>query len=151
MRNGNCGYSWCSVVTAVFQFLSYLWGMETCISYICAIRYYLVLILPMRNGNFISFTPLFISFTSFLSYLWGMETPYLTPNNLLDQEFLSYLWGMETSFSLLSISALLKFLSYLWGMETLRIDQFLLHLSSSYPTYEEWKPPSKLKRSCTFS
>ena len=33
-------------------FLSYLWGMETNSSFLFSSRYFLVLILPMRNGNF---------------------------------------------------------------------------------------------------
>ena len=55
-------------------FLSYLWGMETTIFYICYIRDYLVLILPMRNGNTNEANQRYATTESFLSYLWGMET-----------------------------------------------------------------------------
>jgi len=33
------------------------------------------------------------------------------------------------------------FLSYLWGMETQRFNNQQTGRISSYPTYEEWKPP----------
>ena len=56
------------------RFLSYLWGMETCIFCFSELH-----------------TP------PFLSYLWGMETTFKIPKT--DSKlilFLSYLWGMET-------------------------------------------------------
>ena len=55
MRNGNYRFhlrlQWTS-----FQFLSYLWGMETHFHHHCCYhKFFLVLILPMRNGNTRSF------------------------------------------------------------------------------------------------
>ena len=121
-----------------FEFLSYLWGMETCYNVI-----------------------LFLELIWFLSYLWGMETnsslfssikdirsyptyeewkqcsngvrwPFLIVlilpmrnGNLRSRieiegakKFLSYLWGMETTRFRVYKRQVYAFLSYLWGMET---------------------------------
>ena len=97
MRNGNFFTSSC-ICSAFFQFLPYLWGMETFfrsikrIPSLSSYRTYeewkrqlaktelkantWVLTVPMRNGNkFRSAfsTPKF----GFLPYLWGMETLYM--------------------------------------------------------------------------
>ena len=102
----------------------------------------IVLILPMRNGNFCIFYIKFFYRFSFLSYLWGMETwdlflvhlcvcsssypTYEEWKQLIIKRkiynvkmFLSYLWGMETNFSYSKLSSSIIF--------------------RSYPTYEEWK------------
>ena len=54
---------------------------------------------------------------------------------------LSYLWGMETSYPSPYLHYMFWFLSYLWGMETwfCTIRIYFCILTSSYPTYEEWK------------
>ena len=58
-------------------FLSYLWGMETHFHHHCCYhKFFLVLILPMRNGNFSS-NAIPTRDALFLSYLWGMETIFL--------------------------------------------------------------------------
>jgi len=99
-------------------FLSYLWGMETIPTYTIAQILWLVLILPMRNGNIFIF-----SLSSVNTYT-----------------FLSYLWGMETLISIKLPCIYTKFLSYLWGMETLKkLKKMMRQRKSSYPTYEEWK------------
>ena len=89
----------------------------------------LVLILPMRNGNI----------------------PRAKISNLT-HEFLSYLWGMETIMTLWNIYwKRCEFLSYLWGMETSLSPIVSFFSSCSYPTYEEWKPtasPRFVKTGC---
>ena len=98
----------------------------------------------MRNGNCkLSHNAVWNSL--FLSYLWGMETLLLSTPRLLSLRVLilpmrngnysGYFDGKNIFF---------VFLSYLWGMETLReITLPFLCLLCSYPTYEEWKLPSK--------
>jgi len=98
-------------------FLSYLWGMETQVFSLFLAKILIVLILPMRNGNFFHFTSSFFLIFMFLSYLWGMETAISHTDAKMTLLFLSYLWGMETPLASVSLS----------------------HLPRSYPTYEEWK------------
>ena len=100
-----------------FQFLPYLWGMETLVE---------LLRNPLHCG--------------FLPYLWGMETGFCRLVSFLLESFLPYLWGMETVPRRLDVRERLrsyrtyeewkhdaakylndtirKFLPYLWGMET---------------------------------
>ena len=126
-----------------FVFLSYLWGMETSTLPFISNFFKQVLILPMRNGNRISWDSEGLR-SKFLSYLWGMETKKTWRNwqesarrflsYLWGMEtiragwwgnkrilFLSYLWGMETATFCISSSCKTQFLSYLWGMETISI------------------------------
>ena len=90
------------------------------------VRFYLVLILPMRNGN------------CNLSY-WRKDdfavlilplrngNPFSQRIFITPSAFLSYLWGMETLFIKHRIEFLPKFLSYLWGMETrIALEEVLL-------------------------
>ena len=136
------------------MFLSYLWGMETINISFFILPYFIVLILPMRNGNLADLRSLNMDVkASFLSYLWGMETRTLsdtwmkkklsvlilpmrngnTPLIMFINSwfvFLSYLWGMETCF-VTTVYLFLLFLSYLWGMETHQIiSSFALHQDS---------------------
>ena len=77
------------------RFLSYLWGMETAFDVFHFLLLTVVLILPMRNGNY----NLFLLFPLLLLVLIlpmrngnSFPTgPYSRP-----RAFLSYLWGMET-------------------------------------------------------
>jgi len=147
----------------LFQFLSYLWGMETLLCFIVVFC-----IIP------------------FLSYLWGMETQLCQYNCIVSKfrsyptyeewkqcklcllidlvprsyptyeewklvnsltnsgsicSFLSYLWGMETQMEVMVYISKTEFLSYLWGMETsYTMTQSAVPKPCSYPTYEEWKP-----------
>ena len=85
-----------------------------------------VLILPMRNGNFIIHQSLMKHRISFLSYLWGMETlmyvvvvpAYVIPVLILPMRNGNHMYALLT----------------------------LSYLLCSYPTYEEWKhiSPSSL-------
>jgi len=72
MRNGNGGFD--MGLNIDFEFLSYLWGMETFF---------------INSSSFAGMT--------FLSYLWGMETTQEELEKELFNLFLSYLWGMETT------------------------------------------------------
>jgi len=100
----------------------------------------LVLILPMRNGNL-------MLRQNMASALFVLILPMRNGNFVLHQQvhlhrmFLSYLWGMETCHHRYTKHVLTWFLSYLWGMET-NIDNKKMRPNylRSYPTYEEWKP-----------
>ena len=87
----------------------------------------IVLILPMRNGNILELL-WFVPNTAFLSYLWGMETLYnVNEVKIKVMKFLSYLWGMETvEKGRIYFYKLPGFLSYLWGMETFGLDCLLV-------------------------
>ena len=78
-------------------FLSYLWGMETQIGWKGFLKGALVLIKPMRNGNFCSTK---YAGTTYLprSYpcLWGMETLF-SLYDIIKISFLSYLWEWKPS------------------------------------------------------
>ena len=80
-----------------FVFLSYLWGMETEENYRKQSNTIAVLILPMRNGNFVSkFLTIFaMIFGSYPTYEEWKHN-YNRKNYKLYYQFLSYLWGMET-------------------------------------------------------
>jgi len=79
---------------------------------------YLVLILPMRNGNSFFSNSLLIFLFLFLSYLWGMETlPF---------------------YQTISMSYLSSYPTYEeWKLFCSKVSKFLF--LRSYPTYEEWK------------
>ena len=105
-----------------------------------------VLTVPMRNGN------LFISFTKFES-VSVLTVPMRNGNwwlrllaSLGQVKFLPYLWGMETWECGWCHAPIFKFLPYLWGMETASLQQHrIASYSSSYRTYEEWKPRKNKK------
>jgi len=73
MRNGNAEKIIYSMLE-IWEFLPYLWGMETLLR--------------------ASFSNLYCRF---LPYLWGMETRFQRQNTRLRVWFLPYLWGMETT------------------------------------------------------
>ena len=112
---------------AIHWFLSYLWGMETYYIHWCNISLLLgsyptyeewklfnicinllnliiVLILPMRNGNFTA---------SYASLKYSSKVLILPMRN-----------GNFSS-SCISLYAMGSFLSYLWGMETLTFPKYL--------------------------
>ena len=81
----------------VMAFLPYLWGMETFGGVSAFCKDFLVLTVPMRNGNPVNAITIHISPLSFLPYLWGMETSRLWIWTVYGRGwFLPYLWGMET-------------------------------------------------------
>ena len=140
------------------RFLPYLWGMETQVttwrlsgsmrSYrtyeewkpgivIGGVLYlFLVLTVPMRNGNWISEIVCCEVYPRFLPYLWGMETILIVFFPILNSLwFLPYLWGMETFHNCILFRDVSVFLPYLWGMETeckniaqIRVCKFLPYL-----------------------
>ena len=79
------------------EFLSYLWGMETWHKGSSYWGRFLVLILPMRNGN-TGFNLFLLYYTTVRSYPTYEEWKPKTPKapRLDFSPFLSYLWGMET-------------------------------------------------------
>ena len=120
-------------------FLSYLWGMETCMPLIIN-SIGSVLILPMRNGNqvhmYLCHYSLPCSYPTYEEWKHafferrskskqGSYPTYeewkhvgVTYRYTEIYWFLSYLWGMET-WRYISIEIIVRrFLSYLWGMET---------------------------------
>ena len=118
MRNGNI-YSGINMI-ANYQFLSYLWGMEThkdCTNW--AGIWFWVLILPMRNGNhLLSPTLLLLNFVLILPMRNG-NSRAINPRVLISLgSYPTYEeWKQYSLFKKCTI--LSKFLSYLWGMETL--------------------------------
>jgi len=145
MRNGNT-LKGVKIVSFCQLFLSYLWGMETVLVWLLLlVVQFLVLILPMRNGNLLFLLllplPLYVLILPmrngnylvlkyqnsssylppwFLSYLWGMETYFWYYRKYRWTVFLSYLWGMETQNISIHRDSCVLFLSYLWGMETMK-------------------------------
>ena len=101
-------------------FLSYLWGMETLFRF-CQILSFLVLILPMRNGN-----PPHIFFL--LSYL-----VLILPMRNGNSKSIVRRWN---SFIVLILP--------MRNGNNIRFDNSGFFSSRSYPTYEEWKPPCLL-------
>jgi len=98
----------------------------------------LVLTVPMRNGNQMMMSFIFILLNS--SYRTYEEWK----RNFSDSEkwiggFLPYLWGMETGILKVVMFIVNSFLPYLWGMETKPKPGQWTCLSCSYRTYEEWK------------
>ncbi len=88
-----------------------------------------VLILPMRNGNLFPDGCIRRYASSFLSYLWGMETAHLITFSI-NNNFCSYPTYEEWKPSGLSVFV-------------------LTILKRSYPTYEEWKLQADLKPSAS--
>ena len=162
MRNGNF-FPYLLSTHIPFQFLSYLWGMETqidlCRALCCLQRSYptyeewkhvislswkisvcLVLILPMRNGNKI----LRLAWETFL---WVLILPMRNGNLnkfsiFKNKELGSYPTYEEwkPSFARCSISLIsVLILPMRNGNEGFEIKNSN-NLYSSYPTYEEWKP-----------
>ena len=107
-----------AIWSSFWGFLPYLWGMETFCIRSSLWLYLCVLTVPMRNGNSHGLLLRMIRI-QFLPYLWGMETIEMHSERPDNEQ---------------------RFLPYLWGMETLMNRLYLNHCSSSYRTYEEWKP-----------
>jgi len=145
------------------MFLPYLWGMETCSKYefhkwdtssyrtyeewkqvqilIISRCTFLVLTVPMRNGNIWNWTantpknqsvltvpmrngnelfssPLSPPFFWFLPYLWGMETTVFWSTSKVEKVLTVPMRNGNCSCSRRWQSAEFQFLPYLWGMET---------------------------------
>ena len=101
----------------------------------------------MRNGNFVFLVGiasyLFRSYPTYEEWKpFQGEWLQVTSQNL----FLSYLWGMETPMFVFSqvVSSWVLILPMRNGNHSLTLS-FSIYLSSSYPTYEEWKPSNFLK------
>ena len=91
--------TWSSFLTCTGwrRFLPYLWGMETLLYIHSLTLKYLVLTVPMRNGNH-RLRRNWNTWTgrSYRTYEeW--KHPDITINNYTSISFLPYLWGMETS------------------------------------------------------
>ena len=123
------------------MFLSYLWGMETIIICYCIDYFREVLILPMRNGNDITYINVISS--CYLVLILPMRN-----GNILHQTVFVTLYQQvlilpmrNGNFCFCSLTfPFSSFLSYLWGMETSNIlVQSYRLFCRSYPTYEEWK------------
>jgi len=152
----------CYNIVDGWEFLSYLWGMETINWCSCIKCKFKVLILPMRNGN----TTLipnshFLCICSYPTYEeWKLDQPVqLNQNEMrsyptyeewklgelrfinVSSSFSSYPTYEEWKLSIiiLQVKTYYMFLSYLWGMETYFIKLIFCNIMSSYPTYEEWK------------
>ena len=82
--------------------------------------FFFVLILPMRNGNISASITIFDNFG--LVLILPMRNGNSISTSFIETTvigFLSYLWGMETKFGLRVMEETdSPFLSYLWGMET---------------------------------
>ena len=144
------------------KFLSYLWGMETLESLYQPIFRALVLILPMRNGNY-SLQKYRCKNLYSCSYPTYEEWKHEVIIGDSDEMYVLILpmrngnWVSTACWARLS-----RFLSYLWGMETISkkcckfktvffvlilpmrngnssIAAILESEECSYPTYEEWK------------
>jgi len=101
---------------------------------------FLVLTVPMRNGNF-------DRVEHGGSRFFVLTVPMRNGNKLTDNHtdslvgwFLPYLWGMETLYQHSQRHTNCLFLPHLWGMETLKWDFIIKRYLRSYRTYEEWKP-----------
>jgi len=121
----------------------------------------IVLTVPMRNGNSLSFSVFLTSQScSYRTYEeWKLSNSlnakldtvrsYRTYEEWKPQselsvlryqlQFLPYLWGMETTLRTQRTHDGIQFLPYLWGMETQMRIMFWLATAGSYRTYEEWK------------
>ena len=127
------------VRNGVRLFLPYLWGMETFV-YRLFICWHNVLTVPMRNGNLSVQTCRWSLLHG--SYRTYEEWKLASLTDFYEQftEFLPYLWGMETSIAVAMFESQAQFLPYLWGMETsLELGHAPQGNYSSYRTYEEWK------------
>ena len=137
MRNWNwsrTGFQWCA-----WQFLSYLWGIETRVNLLPSEPFSTVFIVPMRNWNFF-LASLQFYLCRFLSYLWGIETRdkqreecgdlvFIVPMRNWNSFYRSLYSCRKYSFyrtyeelkHFLPFAFIGKgnqFLSYLWGIET---------------------------------
>ena len=119
MRNWNLYFS--LYIFYVFNFLHYLWGIET-------------LKFTINNGVLMIF----------LHYLWGIETP-LKKYDYYPRFLTFYITyeELKQNKNFLYPSAIFPFLHYLWGIETVEHCSKAVSSSSFYITYEELKPVSR--------
>jgi len=99
------------------KFLPYLWGMETFYLLKTKLFEYLVLTVPMRNGN-LSLTHHNKCHYRVLTVPMRNGNMHLSEASQLQYMFLPYLWGMETLKWNPILTIMYTFLPYLWGMET---------------------------------
>jgi len=132
-------YIYCNGRYGGVKFLPYLWGMET-ICFACDFYLrFLVLTVPMRNGNVactakandmtqcsyrtyeewkLSHLAKSSSTSSVLTVPMRNGNSHISNNQPANFLFLPYLWGMETRVFVPVYDFILWFLPYLWGMET---------------------------------
>jgi len=138
MRNGNLWKTYFNTNKSVSSYRTYEeWKLQFPVS--TQEFSFMVLTVPMRNGNSSSISSEKRQDFAFLPYLWGMETLYDRLSPMHQIRFLPYLWGMETSLKRVDIvlrersyrtyeewklcdltnrNTDFEFLPYLWGMET---------------------------------
>ena len=122
-------------------FLSYLWGMETPILLFYFLSFYIVLILPMRNGNSWITSDLAIG-GALSSYPTYEEWKLNKQNVLMSLKKRSYPTYEEWKRFLFFFYLFPQICSYPTYEEwKLYVPEgFGTADCSSYPTYEEWKP-----------
>jgi len=104
---------------SVYQFLSYLWGMET-----------FVFLIDFTKCNLCSY-PTYEEWKR--TYVRSKVTQAPLGSYPTYEE-----WKLtQSSFAISNLR--FSFLSYLWGMETFTYVAIVSAVFRSYPTYEEWK------------
>ena len=151
MRNGNPSPN--IYLKGKFEFLPYLWGMETNCQVVIK-HSLLVLTVPMRNGNIWNWTantPKNRSYRTYEEWKLRLSLIFLSPSHSsyrtyeewklyipdsrkrLTAPFLPYLWGMETIIERGWMNGWYWFLPYLWGMETMLHSSPMSHKISFLP------------------
>jgi len=164
MRNGNKNSS--IFLTSLYLFLSYLWGMETNfdIPIILSDKKFLSYLWGMETSKNLYVQHRHMLLRSYPTYeewkqyeitlngVYEYKSSYPTYEEwkpplllfpILLLQFVLILPMRNGNFLHLHILQfpILMFLSYLWGMETIHSYWTIVFIfSSSYPTYEEWKP-----------